>query len=67
MPPRKKASAQQQRLAVEQFPLIKKPLDHLGKQLDVPGSFWKGRMTAEERDTIYKCTIIDFSLAHTLK
>ena len=33
------------------------------KQINVPGSFWQGRMLVEERDT-YKCTILDFSLAH---
>ena len=33
------------------------------KQLNVPGSFWQGRMSEDERDKIYKCTIIDFSLA----
>ena len=35
----------------------------LFKQINVPGSFWQGRMLVEERDT-YKCTILDFSLAH---
>ena len=38
--------------------------DQFGKQINVPGSFWQGRMLAEERDTFYKCTIVDFSLAH---
>jgi hypothetical protein len=50
--------------SVEQYTLLKKPLDHLGKQLNVEGSFWKGNMSAEERETVYKCTILDFSLAH---
>ena len=39
-------------------------MDHLGKQINVPGSFWQSRMLAEERDKFYKCTIVDFSLAH---
>ena len=26
--------------------LLKKPLDHLGKQVNVPGSFWQGRPSA---------------------
>ena len=38
-------------------------MEHLGKQLNVPGSFWQGRMSEDERDKIYKCTIVDFSLA----
>jgi hypothetical protein len=54
----------QQQFNVDQFKLLKRPMDHLGKQINVPGSFWQGRMVAEECDTFYKCTIVDFSLAH---
>jgi hypothetical protein len=39
-------------------------MDHLGKQINVPGSCWQDRMLADERDKVYKCTIVDFSLAH---
>ena len=60
----KRASKQQQQLNVDQFKLLKKPMDHLGKQINVPGSFWQGRMLPEERDKVYKCTTVDFSLAH---
>ena len=60
----KRASKQQQQLNVDQFKLLKKPMDHLGKQINVPGSFWQGRMLPEERDKVYKCTIVDFSLVH---
>ena len=38
------------------LPLLKKPLEQIGKQINVPGSFWSGRMSAEERSTLYKCT-----------
>ena len=48
---------------MDQYTLLKKPMEHLGKQLNVPGSFWQGRMSEDERDKIYKCTIVDFSLA----
>jgi hypothetical protein len=47
---------------VDQFKLLKKPMDHLGKQINVPGSFWQGRMLPEERDKVYKCTIVDREL-----
>jgi hypothetical protein len=60
----KRASKKQQQLNVDRFKLLKKPMDHLGKQINVSGSFWQGRMLAEERDKVYKCTIVDFSLAH---
>ena len=59
----KRASKQQQQLNVDQYTLLKKPMEHLGKQLNVPGSFWQGRMSEDEQDKIYKCTIVDFSLA----
>jgi hypothetical protein len=44
----KRASKQQQQLNVDQFKLFKKPMDHLGKQINVPGSFWQDRMLPEE-------------------
>ena len=46
----KRASKQQQQLNVDQFKLLKKPMDHLGKQINVPGFFWQGRMLPDERD-----------------
>jgi len=48
---------------VDQYTLLKKPMEHLGQQLNVSGSFWQGRMSEDELDKIYKCTIVDFSLA----
>jgi hypothetical protein len=50
MVPKRKAGRQQQ-LNVDQFTLLKKPMDHLGKQINVSGSFWQGRMLVEEYDT----------------
>ncbi len=49
---------------MDQFKLLKKPMDHLGKQINVPGSIWQGHMLPDERDKVYKCTIVDFSLTH---
>jgi hypothetical protein len=46
--------ASQQKLKVDQFKLLKKPMEHLGKQINVPGSFWKGRMLPDERDKVYR-------------
>jgi hypothetical protein len=60
----KRGSKQQQQINVDQFKLLKRPMDHLGKQINVPDSFWQGRMLGEERHTFYKCTIVDFSLDH---
>jgi hypothetical protein len=30
----------------------------LSKQINVPGSFWQGRRLPDDRDTVYKCTIV---------
>ena len=49
---------------MDQFKLLKKQMDYLGKQINVPGSFWQGSMLPDERDKVYKCTIVDFSVAH---
>ena len=62
MAPKRKPSKQKS-LNVEQLKLLKKPLDHLGKLIDIPGSFWQGRQSADERKNMYKCAIVDFSLA----
>ena len=59
----KRGAGKQQQLNVDQFTLFKKPMEHLGKQINVPCSFWEGRMLVEESETCYKCTIVDFSLA----
>jgi hypothetical protein len=60
----KRPSKQQQQLNVDQFKLLKKQMDQLGKQINVPGSFWQDHMLPDERDKVYMCTIIDFSLTH---
>jgi hypothetical protein len=55
-----KRGGKHQQINVDQFKLIKRPMDHLGKQINVTGFFWQGRMLSEEGDTFYKCTIVDF-------
>jgi hypothetical protein len=40
MAPKRPGSKQQKQLHVDQYTLLKKPMEHLGKQLNVPGSFW---------------------------
>jgi len=52
---RKQPAAQQQKLAM--LPLVKKPLSLIGTQIKVPGAFWEGMMTAEERSTLYLCNV----------
>ena len=48
------------------YPMIKKPLEQVGKQILVPGVYWEGRQTAEEKATLYKCTIREYSALHTI-
>jgi hypothetical protein len=65
MAPKKKAKrAMQTALPFDQYSLLKKPLDHLGKQIKIDGGFWGGRISASERETEYLCSVIDFSLMH---
>ena len=60
--PPAKATKQQQ---LEQLPLLKKPLELVGTQIkQVPGSYWKGRMSAAEKEALYVCSIRDFSALH---
>ena len=59
MPPKKPKAARQSPLGFQQFTLIKKPLDVIGKQVNVLGAFWSGRMTATEKTTEYKCTTLN--------
>jgi hypothetical protein len=73
----KRGRKQQQQLNVDQLKLLKRPMDHLGKQINVRGSFWQGRIVGrrarqglptEERDKVYlhtTSTIVDFSGAST--
>ena len=56
-----KAPMQQQ---LEQLPLIKKPLELIGDHVNVPGAFWEGRMSAAEKETLYKCVVRDHSALH---
>lgn len=56
--------SQQPTITRSALPLLKKPHEHLGKQVEVPGSFWEGRMSAEERVQKYKCTILNFDAIH---
>ena len=56
-----KALMQQQ---LEQLPLIKKPLELIGEYINVPGTFWQGRMSAAEKETMYKCVVREHSALH---
>ena len=61
MAPKRKASAKkQQPITQHALPFLKKPMEQIGKQINVPGSFWDGRMSTEERNTFYlsaRCAI----------
>ena len=50
---RKTASKKQPTITEHALPLLKKPMEQLGKQIDVPGNHWQGRMSDEERGTMY--------------
>ena len=51
--PKGKTQQQQQ---IDQLPLLKKPLEQIGLQIKVPGAFWEGRMSDEEKEKLYACS-----------
>ena len=60
MPPKRK-KAQPPRLEVQKYKLLRQPMNLIGTQVKFLGSFWEGRMTAEEKATEYLCTVLDWS------
>ena len=61
---RKQPAKKQQPITLHALPLLKKPLEQIGKQINVPGSYWEGRMSTDERSTLYKCSMRDFTQMH---
>ena len=58
MPPKRKKA--QPRLEVQKYKLLRQPMNLIGTQaVKFLGSFWEGRMTAEEKATEYLCTVLD--------
>ena len=54
MPPKKRRQSKQQPITATNFlPLLQRPLEQLGKQINIPGSYWQGRMSEDERKTLY--------------
>ena len=52
----------QKQAQLQALPLIKKPIELIGKTIKVPGSYWEGRMTADDKiekevksHTIFRC------------
>jgi hypothetical protein len=54
----------QHSITVTMLQLLKKPYEHVGKQIKVPGAFWQSRMSEAERSVTYLCTICEFELIH---
>jgi hypothetical protein len=47
------------------FPLLQKPAEMcVGRQIKVFGSYWKGRMSNEETNSLYLCTVHDYHALH---
>ena len=66
----KKKKARQVPIQDEMLPLLKKPFEQVGKQVEIPGEYWQlasGRMSQTEMNTKFKCTIRDFSYAQVVR
>ena len=47
------------------FPLLQKPAEMcVGRQIQVLGSYWTGRMSNEEANSLYKCTVREYHALH---
>ena len=47
------------------FPLLQKSAEMcVGRQIKVPGSYWKGHMSNEEANSLYLCTVRDYHALH---
>ena len=51
-------------VGVTRWPLLKQPVSMVGEKLDVPGSFWGTSATRGQKDKMYSCTVVDFTLLH---
>ena len=43
---------------------LKKPSEVIGKFVKLSGSFWEGKLSAEEKSALFKCAVIQFSTVH---
>lgn len=69
MPPKRKQqksgkAKQQPQITTHVLPLLKKPMETIGKQVNVRGDYYEGKMTAAEKETLYKHTVRDFTNSH---
>ena len=64
-PAARKASRQQVISQVVLLPELKKPAEAIGKFISLPGSFWEGRLSSEEKSALFKCAVVQFSAVHT--
>jgi hypothetical protein len=47
------------------FPLLQKPAEMcVGRQIQVLGSYWTGRMSNEETNSLYKYTVCEYHVLH---
>ena len=60
------AGGAQKALGVEVFKMLDRPPCQIDKVVEVPGSYWEGRMSEGGRSIHYKYIIRDFSAAHRM-
>ena len=60
----KKKPVQKSLEQVGQLPTLKKPIEAIGKTLEVIGAHWGSACPSGDKDKIFSCTINDFTLLH---
>ena len=48
-----------------QLPLLKKPIECVGKHLKLPGSYWGSSCPAGDKDKTFVIVVKDFTTLHT--
>ena len=62
---KKKKRTKQSSITSKGFPLLQKPTEMcVGRQIKVLGSYWKGRLSNEEVNSLYLCNVRDYHVLH---
>ena len=65
MSPKPPKRTKQSSITCMGFPLLQKSTEMcVGRQIKVPGSYWKGCMSNEEVNSLYLCTVREYHVLH---
>lgn len=50
--------------SMNMLPVLKKPVEAIGKEINVPGSHWGSNCPSQEKNKLFKCVVLDFTHMH---